>query len=210
MEVKKLGFGLSALAALSVLPISVVTMPLVQNQSVYAQSPSPACAIYGKIFDKWSSMGGSSSPLGNCTSDEKPAARGGRYNEFQYGFIYWHPDTKIDVHAVYGEIGKKWNQLGRENGFGYPITDELLAANGGRYNDFENNGSIYWHPDIGAHAVYGDIRTEWVKMGREKSRLGYPISDEQPVGSAGQRVTYFQGGAIYWNSGSRKITVTYK
>ena len=95
MEVKKLGFGLSALAALSMIPISVITMPLVQNQSVYAQSPSLACAIYGKIFDKWSNMGGSSSPLGSCTSDEKPAARGGRYNEFQYGFIYWHPDPKI-------------------------------------------------------------------------------------------------------------------
>ncbi|MGM3309608.1 hypothetical protein ACSQ6I_27115 [Anabaena sp. WFMT] len=42
-----------------------------------------------------------------------------------------------------------------------------------------------------------------------RSRLGYPTSDEQPVGSAGQRVSYFQGGAIYWNSGSRQVTVTY-
>jgi len=44
----------------------------------------------------------------------------------------------------------------------------------------------------------------------EKSRLGYPTSDEQAVGSAGQRVSYFQRGAIYWNSGSRQVTVTYK
>ncbi|BAY62801.1 hypothetical protein NIES22_28760 [Calothrix brevissima NIES-22] len=205
MQVKKLSFRLSAIAVLSVIPISVITMPLVLNQSVYAQSSD----IHGKIFDKWSSLGGSRSPLGNPTTNELPAARGGRYNEFQYGFIYYHPDPKIDVHAVYGKIGEKWNQLGRENGLGYPITDELPAANGGRYNDFENNASIYWHPDTGAYAVYGDIRTKWVSMGREKSRLGYPTSDEQPVGSAGQRVTYFQGGAIYWNSGSRKVTVTY-
>ncbi|MCM0590516.1 MAG: hypothetical protein HEQ35_16155 [Gloeotrichia echinulata IR180] len=202
MKVKKLGFGLTTLAVLSVIPVSVVTMPLVLNQPVYAQ------AIYGLIFDKWASMGGSRSPVGDPKTDELPAARGGRYNEFQNGFIYWHPN--LGAHAVYGLIGVKWNQLGRENGLGYPITDELPAANGGRFNDFENNASIYWHPSTGAYAVYGDIRTQWVSMGRERSRLGYPISDEQSSGSAGQRVSYFQGGAIYWNSGSRKVTVTYK
>ena len=66
MKVKKLGFGLSTLATLSVIPISVVTMPLVLNQPVYAQ------AIYGAIFDKWVSMGGYSSPVGSpITNDLK-------------------------------------------------------------------------------------------------------------------------------------------
>ena len=202
MKVKKLSFGLSTLAALSVIPISVVTMPLVVNQPVHAQ------AVYGLIFDKWASMGGANSPLGAAKTDEQSAARGGRFNEFQNGFIYWHP--KFGAHAVYGLIGVKWNQLGRENGLGYPITDELPAANGGRFNDSENNASIYWHPNTGTYAVYGNIRTKWVSMGREKSRLGYPTSYEQPSGSAGQRVSNFQGGAIYWNSGSRKVIVTYK
>ncbi len=201
MKVKKLGFGLSTLAALSVIPISVVTMPLVLNQPVYA------VAIYGAIFDKWVSLGGYSSPVGSPTTDELPAARGGRYNEFQNGYIYWLPN--LGAHAVYGYIGVKWNQLGRENGLGYPITDELPADNGGRFNDFENNASIYWHPSIGAYAVYGDIRTKWVSMGRERSVLGYPISDEQPVGSAGQRVSYFQRGALYWNSFTREVVAVY-
>ncbi|NJN11555.1 MAG: hypothetical protein HC815_27700 [Richelia sp. RM1_1_1] len=184
------------------IPVAVVAMPLVVNQPVHAQ------AVYGLIFDKWASMGGSNSALGAAKTDEQPAARGGRFNEFKNGFIYWHP--KFGAHAVYGLIGVKWNQLRRENGLGYPITDELPTANGGRFNDFENNASIYWHPNTGTYAVYGDIRTKWVSMGREKSRLGYPTSDEQPSGSAGQRVSNFQGGAIYWNSGSRQVTVTYK
>jgi len=36
MKFKKIGFGLSTLAALSVIPISVITMPLVLNQPVQA------------------------------------------------------------------------------------------------------------------------------------------------------------------------------
>jgi uncharacterized protein with LGFP repeats len=193
-------FGTAALV-----PLTVVTMPLVMSEPAYAQ---PAKAIYGLIFDRWAQMGGARSVLGNPTTDELDAARGGRFNEFQNGFIYFHPN--FGAHAVYGNIGAKWNQLGRENGVGYPLTSERAAANGGRFNQFEGDKYIYWHPSTGAFLVYGDIAKKWNEMGRERSRLGYPISDEEAVGSAGQRVSYFQRGAIYWNSGTRKVTVTYK
>ncbi|MEG4169187.1 MULTISPECIES: hypothetical protein [unclassified Microcoleus] len=161
--------------------------------------------LYGDIFDKWARLGGERSPLGNPTTDERPAAKGGRYNDFQHGFIYWRPNQ--GAYAVYGEIGKKWNSIGRErSAVGYPISDERSAANGGRYNQFEF-GFIYWHPSRGAYAVYGDIAKKWDSMGREKSSLGYPISDELPSGSAGNRVSHFERGSIYWNK-SGKITVS--
>jgi uncharacterized protein with LGFP repeats len=197
---------ISLVSTASVISLSAVTMPLVTSQPAYAQE-SPK-AIYGLIFDKWAQMGGSKSVVGNPTTDELPAARGGRYNEFERGYIYWHPD--FGAQAVYGEIGKKWNEQGRENGVGYPLTSERAAANGGRFNEFQDGKYIYWHPSVGTFFVYGDIGKKWNSMGRERSRLGYPISDEQAVGSAGQRVSYFQGGAIYWNSGTRKITITYR
>ena len=197
---------LSICSTASLIPLSVVTMPLAMSQSAQAAESK---AIYGLIFDKWAQMGGSRSVLGNPITDELPAARGGRYNEFPNGgFIYWHPN--YGAQAVYGQIGQKWNQLGRENGVGYPLTSERSGANGGRFNEFEDGKYIYWHPSTGAFLVYGDIAKQWNSMGRERSRLGYPISDEQAVGSAGQRVSYFQGGAIYWNSGTRKISVTYR
>jgi uncharacterized protein with LGFP repeats len=196
---------ISLVSTASAISLSVVTMPLVTSQPAYAESPK---AIYGLIFDKWAQMGGIKSAVGNPTTDELPAARGGRYNEFDYGYIYWHPN--LGAHAVYGEIGKKWNEQGRENGVGYPLTSERAGANGGRYNQFEDGKYIYWHPNTGTFLVYGDIAKKWTEMGRERSRLGYPTSDEQAVGSAGQRVSYFQGGAIYWNSGTRKITITYR
>ena len=186
----------------AMIPLAVATIPLVVSQ------PAHAFAIYGDIFDKWAIIGGDRSVVGTPTSDELPAARGGRYNSFQNGFIYWHPN--FGAHTIYGNIGVKWVQAGRENGFGYPSTDELPAANGGRYNQFEGGRSyIYWHPKIGTFAVYGDIAQLWNSKGRERSRLGYPISDEQPAGTAGQRMQHFQGGSIYWNSGSRKMTTVY-
>lgn len=195
----------STFSTISLMSLSVVTMPLVTSQPVFAQSK----AIYGKIFDKWAILGGTRSILGEPITDELPAARGGRYNEFQGGYIYWHPN--FGAYAVYGKIGEKWNQLGRENGVGYPSTDELPAANGGRYNEFEGGSKyIYWHPNTGAHIVYGDIARSWNQLGRERGRLGYPISDEEAVGTAGQRVSRFQGGEVYWNSGTRKLTITYK
>ncbi len=206
-KAKSIFLSLISLASTAcVISLSVVTMPLVTSQPAHAQE-SPK-AIYGLIFDKWAQMGGSKSVVGNPTTDELPAARGGRYNEFEHGYIYWHPD--FGAHAVYGEIGKKWNEQGRENGVGYPLTSERAAANGGRFNEFQDGKYIYWHPSVGTFFVYGDIGKKWNSMGRERSRLGYPISDEQAVGSAGQRVSYFQGGAIYWNSGTRKITITYR
>ena len=153
--------------------------------------------VYGAIGEKWTQLNRERGPLGAARTDELDADRGGRYNEFQYGFIYWHPN--IGAHAVYGLIGQKWNALGRERGYGYPLTDELPARNGGRYNDFEGGRSIYWHPRTGAHAVYGAIRDRWVSMGRERSIHGYPTTDE--YGEAGEfRRVDFQCGRIRWSA----------
>jgi hypothetical protein len=156
-----------------------------------------AYAVYGAIGDKWHELRAEAGPLGAARSDESDAARGGRFNAFQHGFIYWHPT--IGAHAVYGVIGQKWDQLGRERGFGYPLTDELPAKDGGRYNDFENGGSIYWHPSFGARAVYGAIREKWHQFGREAGALGYPLTNEAPALNGG-RFNNFQFGSIYWHS----------
>jgi uncharacterized protein with LGFP repeats len=100
-----------------------------------ATSSAVAFQVYGAINDKWRAMGGQSSPLGAPRSDEASAANGGRFNNFQYGFIYWHP--RSGAHAVYGLIGEKWNALGREGGVcGYPTSDEY-DFQGGRRNNFE-------------------------------------------------------------------------
>lgn len=156
-------------------------------------------AVYGAIREKWLQLGGDTGPLGPPTSSEAAAARGGRFNGFRAGYIYWHPT--FGAHAVYGLIGQFWYAAGHENNFGYPLTDELPGAKGGRYNDFENNATVTWHPTAGTHSVYGFIRNEWIMRGRGGGNCGYPTSEE--FATSNGRRTNFQTGYITWQQGAR-------
>jgi len=164
-----------------------VTFPLFSSAAIQHK-------VYGAIAEKWKELRSEAGPLGAAKTDEADAERGGRFNEFAHGFIYWHPS--FGAHAVYGDIGVKWNQFGRERGLGYPLTDEMAAAGGGRYNDFENAASIYWHRRTGAHAVYGEIRKKWLSIGGVR-RCGYPKTDEYTDGR--HRRTDFEHGYIRWS-----------
>jgi LGFP repeat len=159
--------------------------------------------LYGLIAEKWMMLGGEQSPLGLVLNDESDAFGGGRYNDFQNGSISFSQQT--GAHAVYGDIGKKWAELGREHGFGYPLTDEQGASDGGRYNEFQDGKYIYWSPQTGAHAVYGKIAQKWVELGREDSPLGYPVADEEPAPNG--RISRFQHGAIFWSPQTGRAVV---
>lgn len=104
---------------------------------------------------------------------------------------------------VYGEIAKKWNSLGAQNGFlGAPLNSETGTPDGiGRFNHFQG-GSIYWTPATGPHEVHGAIRQKWASMGWERSHLGYPISDEEAMPDGKGRFSNFQGGTIFWSAES--------
>ena len=158
--------------------------------------------VFGAIRDKWIEFGRAVGPLKTPTSDEIPTFDGaGRFRNFVGGIISWHPET--GAHIVWGLIGERWLQIGREQ-FGYPITDELATPDGrGRFNHFralqiqgKPEASIYWSPETGAHEIFGAIRDKWASMGWETSPLGYPITAEQDF--QGGRIQRFQGGALFW------------
>jgi hypothetical protein len=163
----------------------------------YNQELHDAFEIHGAIYAKWVSLGGLQ--FGVPSTDELPTPDGvGRYNHFSGGkSIYWTPQT--GAAAIWGDIRKKWSMLGWERSYlGYPVTDELPTPDGvGRYNHFSNGGSIYWTPQTGANAVFGDIRKRWESLGWEQSYLGYPTSDEVDFAEGG-RANEFQNGGIYW------------
>jgi hypothetical protein len=159
--------------------------------------------VLGSIRTKWEEIRSTPANVGNPVGNEELTFDGvGRFQTFQKGMICWHPET--GAHVVWGLIGDRWLQIGREQ-FGYPITDELATPDGrGRFNHFRTvhlqgkpEASIYWHPDTGAHEVYGAIREKWAAMGFTRSHLGFPVSAEQDA--AGGRVQRFQGGALFWN-----------
>jgi len=170
--------------------------------SLVVATPALAWDVYGAIGAKYAELGGPAGPLGEALSSEAPAADGGRFNNFRNGFIYWHKRT--GAHAVYGLIGQKWAAAGKERGFGYPLTDESPAANGGRFNDFANNATITFHPRVGANAIYGDIRVKWIARGREAGSCGYPLKDEHDYN--GGRRQEFTKGAIDWRPPHRIFT----
>jgi uncharacterized protein with LGFP repeats len=97
------------------------------------------------------------------------------------------------------EIDKKYEELGGTNGvLGKSVASESTCPDGiGRYRHYVN-GSIYWTPETGAHAVYGGIWNKWNSLGFEKGPNGYPKTDEADAKSGRGRFNDFQNGTIIW------------
>jgi hypothetical protein len=113
-------------------------------------------SVIGAIRDKWLSLGGEGSFLGQPLTDELTTPDGvGRFNHFQGGSIYWTPNT--GAFEVHGAIRDRWAELGWERSYlGYPTSDEVGFSEGGRANSFQNGG-IYWWTDTGAIDLRGVI-----------------------------------------------------
>jgi hypothetical protein len=83
--------------------------------------------------------------------------------------------------------------MGAERSFlGYPVTDEQPATNLGRFSAFAG-GLIYWHPNVGAHAIYGEIGKKWLQLGAQRSSCGYPTGDEEDFDDGRDGTTYGYG-----------------
>jgi LGFP repeat len=109
--------------------------------------------------------------------------------------------------AMATPITDKYAELGGASGFlGAPTGPETAARDGvGRYQHFAG-GSIYWHPNTGAHEVHGLIRARFRELGWEAGYLGYPMTDEILTFDRGGRVSKFQGGELIWRSATNKVS----
>lgn len=115
---------------------------------VYDAGTDTAYEIHGAIYQRWQEAGGLG--YGVPCTDELPTPDGvGRFNHFNGGTasIYWTPQT--GAHTIYGDIRRRWSELGWEKSYlGYPVSDEVAFDAGGRANEFQHGG-IYWWPDTG-------------------------------------------------------------
>ena len=167
--------------------------------SIYWSPVTGAHTVGGAIAVTWGHTGWENGLLGYPLTSEIPIARGGRFQRFQGGSIYWSPTT--GAHVVTGAIRDTWGRAGWEIGLlGYPLTGEIPIARGGRFQRFQG-GSIYWSPTTGAHVVTGAIAGTWGSTGWENGYLGYPLTGEIPLARGG-RFQQFQGGAVYWTLGT--------
>jgi len=161
-------------------------------------------AVTGEIEAKYVAIGGCDSDLGAPVHEVRPTPDGrGQFAAFTNGSIYWRAD--LGAHVVGGYIAALWESFKWEAGpLGYPLNDETLTPDGGRFNIFEG-GSVYWSMATGAHEVRGAIRDEWAARGWETGPLGYPATGELEV--PGGIRSDFQHGSITWSRESHGLTV---
>ena len=174
------------------------------GRSIYWTPGTGAHTVYGAIRDDWASLGWERSAIGYPTFVEMDidGLQGAKWQPFVNGNMYWSPATY--AHEVHGAILAEYLGVGGPTAYGLPLTNELITPDGiGRYNHFDGGRSIYWTPGTGAHVVYGAIRTAWANLGWERSRLGYPISDE--YNNVGGREADFQHGYIQFINGDITI-----
>lgn len=169
--------------------------------------------IGGRIGDEYvaASAANGQSPaayFGPATSNERDAARGGKFQTFSNDkSIYWHPLVSDGrANQVGGAIFTKWGEVSSPGTAGwewgplmYPTTREWSSrpsADSGkvaRGNHFEG-GTVYWVPNEGTYVTWGLLRDAWWAIGAEDSRLGLPLSDERRLSTGWEQD--FEGGVI--------------
>jgi glucose/arabinose dehydrogenase len=118
-----------------------------QNGGIYWLPGVGARSVHGSIYQKWAQYGWEGGVLGFPLTNETPTPdQIGRYNQFEGGSIYWHPN--IGAFEIHGAIRQRWIALGWEQSYlGYPTSDELDIW-GGKISRFQN-GYITWNASNG-------------------------------------------------------------
>ncbi len=119
---------------------------------------------------------------GHCINNEYDVP-GGRAEDFTNGTAYWSPDT--GAHVLVGDIRRTYIDMGATNSWlGFPTTSELSAGKNSRRVHFQN-GSLYWSPETGTHAIPQVIFDAWGAHGWENGELGLPVAEAEGAGAEG-------------------------
>jgi uncharacterized protein with LGFP repeats len=175
-----------------------------QKGSLYRTPGTGTRIVLTEVRDAWGALGWEGGALGYPVNDTFCGlARGGCYQVFQRGSLYWTAST--GGHLVRGAIREAWAATGWEVGtLGYPTTDEYCGlVNGGCFEHFEK-GSIYFTPATGAHSVSGPIKDAWVAQGYETGSWGYPKGE--PRTTADGVVQAFTGGTATYSTATNSVT----
>lgn len=193
------------------------TNPRYRNASTRLVDPQPQYSLVGAIGQRYYATGGQNS-YGLPTGNEQSAPYGGALQNFtSRKTIAWHPN--VGTYSVYnpGAIGQKFYNNGGFSGWGYPAQDEQAFTLGGAKAWFINpvtgaQTAVYWNARNGAHTLNGRgaIFAAW-RDGGGVYTYGYPLTDEQRIGSNGAYSTFRNGSGgvtgIYWSpvSGAHAI-----
>ncbi|GHO57855.1 hypothetical protein KSB_63300 [Ktedonobacter robiniae] len=161
------------------------------------QSQSPLHALQVKEFftqkditsslsnikEKYVSLLSTGTDLGEAKSDPIIISPGNIiYVRYEFGVIVDH--RQKSTYVTRGPIYQKWLQLGWDSKEIFPVDDDHINSDGiGVFNHFRGiganahfQGSIYWHPTVGAYSIQGAIREKWLLLDWEGY---YPTTDEK-------------------------------
>ena len=100
-------------------------------------------------------------------------------------------DAELAIAARYEFLGGPGGVLGASTSAVTPVT--------GGFRQTFTGGSIYFSTASGAYEVLvGPMLTEYVRIGAETSRLGYPTGSAGPAGVSGASMQPFASGRLYW------------
>lgn len=172
---------------------------------IYYTKETGAHEVHGAIRDKFNELRDGKAGIGFPTTDETGTPDGrGRYNHFQTGSIYWHPDTGPML--VKGGIRDSWASQGWELGpLGYPTSDEWVISPNERFSDFQN-GVRYWLMDR------GQVEPVTARLSREQMVAVVRKMFEQAKNNSDIHVRWVSLHAVsptgydFWHSRNRIIT----
>ncbi len=145
------------------------------------------------ITRRWARLGGAKGRLGAVRSRELPIASGAN-QRFQRGRIFYSKRT--GPRELYGPVLRTYNRTGGpKSPLGFPTT--AVRPHGVKRFALFQNGGIYKRPGKGAAVVTGPIHDRYLKAGKWKSGLGWPMTSNFKV-PRGQRVN-FRFGHIRWD-----------
>jgi hypothetical protein len=156
---------------------------------------TPVCA---DIRGRYQELGADTGPLGPPTSGEFGVIGGGLGQHFRTGTIYWSPAT--GAWDVRGVIRDKYFAMSAERGvLGMPVAGEFFRNDA--FGSHFANGSIYFNGGTGTHEVHGLIGGVYAAAGWADGALGLPLTDELYANGAwaGGRISFFQGGYVFWD-----------
>jgi hypothetical protein len=178
-----------------------------QNGAIYFSTSTGAQYLTGAISSKYLALGAEASTLRFPTTHTRPTASGGRYQHFEGGSIWWSDTT--GARRLVGSIRARYESLGWERSWlGYPVTDVMATPSKNGYLTRFQGGTIYSSSATGARYLRGPILAKYVAMSAEASSLRYPTTDTKTTASGLGRYQHFQGGSMFWSSGTGAHPVT--
>lgn len=134
-------------------------------------------------------------------------------NEYQYVLAGPMGDSfgaALRGNTLKGAVGTMHANTGGTAKYGYPLNNETPSVNGGVYQRFAKNYTIYWSANTGAHSVSfnGAIGGKYQSAGYERG-YGYPVEEEVPFSYGMRQVFEGPNGPtrVYWspNTGARAM-----